>query len=164
MKPSWNKVIENWSFSSVSSISVLWLLKPGISQQEQHLPVMRTSVCKASVRIGSKLFTESSAMILCVISNLSKPRISYNLPLLSLQPFAICCFSQKHSLNHTEELSSLIDQRKSDTHHKGCSDYCSELSTFSVVCLSTIDSKSIILQYKKMEVRREQCFMFIIQG
>jgi len=61
----------------------------------------------------------------------------------------------KHSLNQTEELGSLTDRRKSDTHHKGCADYCSELSIFSVVCLTTTDSKSVILQYKKRELHRE---------
>lgn len=102
-------------------------------------------------------------MVLCVLSNLSKPRIiSYIFPLLSqsLRSVAVCCFSQKHSLNQTEELGSLIDQRKSDIHHKGYSDYCSELSTFSTVCLSTTDSKSVILQYKKMEAHRYTCSLF----
>lgn len=132
----------------------------------QCLPVTRTSICTASVRIRSKLFTESSALILCILTSLSNPCIiSCIFPPLSqsLRLVAVCCFSQKHSLNQTEELSSLTDQIKSDTHHKGCSDDCSELSTFSIVCLSTTDSKSIILRCKKMEVHRERCLTFIIQ-
>lgn len=114
--------------------------------------VIRTSICKASVRIRSKLFRESSVTILCVLSNLSKPCvISYIFPLLShsLRPVAVYWLSQKHSQNQTEELGSLIDKRKLDTRHKGFSDHCSELSTFSMVCLCTTDSKSITLQYKK---------------
>lgn len=98
-------------------------------------------------------------MTLCVLSNLNKPYIiSYIFPLLSTS------LSQKHSLNRTEELGSLIDQRKSDTRHKGCSDYRSEPNMFSIVHASVqlMVSKPIILQYKNWRHTRKDssCSLF----
>lgn len=60
--------------------------------QGQGLPVIRTSVCKGSEKIRSKLFTESSAVILCVLLNSSKPCIIFFLkstPWIRLKSWAV---------------------------------------------------------------------------